>query len=121
MALRRFDEVGAFYESVVSNRRTHLETEIAAVKTQLAEQQGLAARLDGERSSILKSLEGRGALDDFLDLQRELAVGKGDREFALQVKENGPRRLGPRSLPNMLLQLPIKAHSKSLLLGKLRS
>lgn len=76
IALRRFDEVGAFYESVVSNRRVHLENEIAAVKTQLAEQQGSAARLDAERSSILKSLEGRGALDDFLDLQRELAVAE---------------------------------------------
>jgi uncharacterized protein YydD (DUF2326 family) len=74
VALRRFDEVGAFYESVVSNRRIHLANEIAAVKAQIVEQQTGVARLDTERSGILKSLEGQGALDDFLDLQREFAV-----------------------------------------------
>lgn len=73
VALRRFDEVGAFYESVVSNRRVHLENEISSVKAQIAALETDAARLDQERSNILKSLEGRGALDDFLDLQRELA------------------------------------------------
>lgn len=78
MALRRFEEVGAFYESVVSNRRIHLENEIAAIKEQLAQQQGSASRLDAERSRILKSLEGRGALDDFLDLQRDFAVAEAN-------------------------------------------
>jgi len=78
VALRRFDEVGAFYESVVSNRRAHLENEIAAVKAQIVEQEGNAARLDAERSSILKGLEGRGALDDFLDLQRDFAVAEAN-------------------------------------------
>jgi len=73
VALRRFDEVGAFYESVVSNRRLHLENEIADARAQLAEQEASSARLDQERSSILRSLEGRGALDDFLDLQRDFA------------------------------------------------
>jgi uncharacterized protein YydD (DUF2326 family) len=73
VALRRFDEVGAFYESVVSNRRVHLESEIETARAQIAEQESEIARLDRERSSILKSLEGRGALDDFLDLQRDLA------------------------------------------------
>lgn len=73
MALRRFDEVGAFYESVISNRRVHLENEISNVKAQIAALESDAARLDKERSNILKSLEGRGALDDFLDLQRQLA------------------------------------------------
>lgn len=99
MALRRFDEVGAFYESVVSNRRIHLESEIAAVKAQLAEQQASAARLDAERSGILKSLEGRGALDDFLDLQRELAVADanaatlGERFKAAEVLEGETTKL----------------------------
>lgn len=59
-----------FYELVVSNRRVHLENEISSVKAQIAALETDAARLDQERSNILKSLEGRGALDDFLDLQR---------------------------------------------------
>lgn len=73
VALRRFDEVGAFYESVVANRRIHLENEIAVVKAKLAAHETTATLLDQERSGILKSLQGRGALDDFLDLQRKLA------------------------------------------------
>jgi len=76
VALRRFEEVAAFYDSVVSNRRIHLENEIAAVKAQIADQDANVARLDAERSGILKSLEGRGALDDFLDLQRDFAVAE---------------------------------------------
>lgn len=78
MALRRIDDVGAFYESVVSNRRIHLENEIAALRAQLVKQQERVAFLDLERSGILKSLEGQGALDDFLDLQRDFAVAEAN-------------------------------------------
>jgi uncharacterized protein YydD (DUF2326 family) len=73
LALRRFEEVSSFYESVVANRRVHLENEIANVKTQIAAEEAEVRRLDQERSTILQNLDGRGALDDFLTLQRELA------------------------------------------------
>lgn len=73
VALRRFDEVSSFYESVVANRRVHLESEIAGVKAQIAAEEAAVGRLDRERSTILQGLEGRGALDDFLALQRDLA------------------------------------------------
>jgi uncharacterized protein YydD (DUF2326 family) len=73
VALRRFDEVSSFYESVVANRRVHLENEIASVKALIAEEESAATRLDRERSTILQGLDGRGALDDFLALQRDLA------------------------------------------------
>lgn len=73
VALRRFDEVSSFYESVVANRRIHLENEIASVKAQIAAEETAVSRLDKERSTILQNLDGRGALDDFLSLQRELA------------------------------------------------
>ena len=73
VALRRFDEVSSFYESVVANRRVHLENEIAGVKLQIATEEAAVSRLDKERSAIMQNLDGRGALDDFLSLQRELA------------------------------------------------
>lgn len=73
VALRRFDEVSSFYESVVANRRVHLENEISNVKSQIAAEEVTVGRLDKERSAILQNLDGRGALDDFLSLQRELA------------------------------------------------
>lgn len=73
VALRRFDEVHTFYESVVSNRRIHLEREISDARSRVADVEGSLTRLDRERSDILRVLEGRGALDDFLTMQRELA------------------------------------------------
>jgi uncharacterized protein YydD (DUF2326 family) len=73
VALRRFDEVSLFYESVVANRRVHLGNEIANVTAQIAAEEAAASRLDRERSAILQDLDGQGALDDFLVLQRELA------------------------------------------------
>lgn len=73
VALRRFEEVARFYSSVVENRRTHLQQEIAVARTKLYEGEQQMARLDAERQSILKALEGRGALDDFLKLQTDLA------------------------------------------------
>ena len=73
VALRRFDDVSLFYDSVIANRRIHLESEIAGVQSQIADDEAIVARLDKERSLILQNLNGRGALDDFLSLQRDLA------------------------------------------------
>ena len=75
VALRRFEDVSSFYESIIANRRTHLEHEITDVRARIAEDEAALGRLDKERSEILQTLQGRGALDDFLTLQRELAEG----------------------------------------------
>jgi uncharacterized protein YydD (DUF2326 family) len=74
LALRRFEEVTRFHESVVENRRTHLQQEISDLTRRIAEGDQKLAVLDEDRSGVLKMLEGRGALEDFLQLQRELAA-----------------------------------------------
>ncbi|KLD71351.1 ABC-three component system protein [Xanthomonas pisi] len=73
VALRRFDDVSNFYESVVANRRVHLEQEISDVRSRIEGVESGLSRLDDERSSILRTLQGRGALDEFLAMQRDLA------------------------------------------------
>lgn len=73
VALRRLEEVRSFYDSVIRNRSLHLEREIAGVRGQIAENEERARELDSERSDILETLKSRGALDDFIDLQKELA------------------------------------------------
>jgi uncharacterized protein YydD (DUF2326 family) len=73
LAVRRFQDVQAFHESVIANRRARLEGEIQDLKSQIAEQQGRSRRLDQERSEIMSFLQGRGAMDDFVALQRQLA------------------------------------------------
>ena len=74
VALRRFEEVNRFYKSVVRNRRDHPGREIAETRHQVGTKESRLAALDGERRDILKTLEGRGALEDFVSLQRELAT-----------------------------------------------
>lgn len=78
VAMRRFDEVVKFYDSVVENRKTHLQQEISTLRNKLARDELRMATLDAERSGILRTLEGRGALDDFLELQRTLATAEAD-------------------------------------------
>lgn len=73
VALRRFDEVQAFHDSVTSNRQVHLRNEISETSSRLAATERRMGALSEERTSILQSLEGRGALEDFLTMQRELA------------------------------------------------
>ena len=73
VALRRFDEVSKFYDSVVGNRRAHLEQEVTEIRERIREGERKLGELDAERSSILKVLDGRGALDDFIRLQHDLA------------------------------------------------
>ena len=68
-----FDEVQAFHESVVENRRARLEEEIAHCKSQIDDGERRSAELDGERSEILRFLDGHGALEDFTALQEKLA------------------------------------------------
>ena len=73
MALRRLDEVRSFYESVIRNRSLHLGLEIARVSDRIKQNEEKVKALDAERSNILETLESRGALEDFIDLQKELA------------------------------------------------
>jgi len=74
IAVRRFEEVKAFHESVVSNRRKRLEEQIEATKSELSDGATRSAALDSERSDILRFLEGSGALEDFTALQERLAT-----------------------------------------------
>jgi uncharacterized protein YydD (DUF2326 family) len=74
VALRRFEQVNRFYGSVIQNRRAHLQQEIAEARRRIADGDRRLERLSIERRNILKTLEGRGALDDFLKLQNELAT-----------------------------------------------
>lgn len=78
VAVRRFEEVKAFHESVVANRRKRLEEQINATKVELSDAEARSAALDGERSGILRFLEGSGALEDFTALQERLASLAGE-------------------------------------------
>lgn len=73
IALKRLEDVRAFYSSVVKNRKIHLEKEISDHKKELDEIRQKSSELDEGRSKILNVLKGAGALEDFSFLQQELA------------------------------------------------
>jgi uncharacterized protein YydD (DUF2326 family) len=76
ISLRRYTDVARFYSSIIGNRRAHLEQEMIEVRVSIADGERRLGALDRERREILKTLEGRGALEDFLSLQRELAIAE---------------------------------------------
>lgn len=75
---RRYDEVRAFHESVVRNRRSFLEQEFNQVRARLNAIEGERQALDGQRSEIMQLLNETVALDTFLSIQRDLARHESD-------------------------------------------
>jgi uncharacterized protein YydD (DUF2326 family) len=74
VALRRFEEVNRFYSSVVENRRSHLQAQITQIEGDIAQGELRMRALDVERADIMTTLQGRGALDDYVRLQSSLAT-----------------------------------------------
>lgn len=75
---RRYEEVHAFHESVVRNRRSFLEQELGAVRSRLEAIDSERRSLDAQRSQILQLLNETVALDTFLSLQHDLAKQESD-------------------------------------------
>ena len=73
VTLKRLNEVRAFYESVVENRRLHLNREIGSLWEKLERNFVESEQLDDERQKTLRILESHGALEDFITLQQELS------------------------------------------------
>ena len=71
---RRYDEVRAFHESVVRNRRSFLEQELGAVRGRLEAIDAERGALDEQRSQVMQLLNETVALDTFLSIQRDLAT-----------------------------------------------
>jgi uncharacterized protein YydD (DUF2326 family) len=74
VSLRRLSEVRSFYKSVIENREFHLQLEVEQVTEKIAGNKSKVLFLDEERKTILQMLESQGALEDFLDLQGNLAL-----------------------------------------------
>ena len=70
--VRRFDEVRAFHDSVVQNRRDYLGGEVTAAQRRIAERDQRKHQLDERRAEIMDLLRTHGALQHFSRLQGEL-------------------------------------------------
>ncbi|TAJ95126.1 MAG: DUF2326 domain-containing protein [Gammaproteobacteria bacterium] len=71
VAVRRYDEVRSFHESVIRNRQDYLAGELDAAKQRVATREQEKARLDARRATVMGVLRSHGALDQFSQLQGE--------------------------------------------------
>ena len=97
LAVKRYDEVRSFHESVVRNRRDYLAEELVAAKlrveTREQEKQGLVAR----RAEIMIVLETHGALDQFSKLQAAAARKEAEVESLRQRFEAAEQLEGTKN------------------------
>lgn len=73
VALAAFDDVQAFHDSVIRNRRQYLAAEIARVNALLNANTTERNRLTQRRSDGLRLLSTGGAMETLVELQRDLA------------------------------------------------
>ena len=73
VAIKRYDEVRSFHESVIRNRRDYLAGELDAAKQRVVEREHGKRQLDERRVSVMTLLRSHGALDQFSRLRGEAA------------------------------------------------
>ncbi|MBP7588915.1 MAG: DUF2326 domain-containing protein [Thermoanaerobaculia bacterium] len=76
VALKRFEDVRAFHESVIANRHSYLEGEIGAARHRIDQRERAVHGLEDRRSEIMLLLQSHGALDHFNRIQSELTRGE---------------------------------------------
>ncbi|MCY3690096.1 MAG: DUF2326 domain-containing protein [Gammaproteobacteria bacterium] len=75
---RRLAEVERFHETILQNRRSHLESEINSADKRIAERDQTKVRLDQRRAQVMGMLKSGGALEHFTSLREEL--GRAESE-----------------------------------------
>lgn len=73
VALRRFDEVKSFHDSIMQNRQSYLTGELENARRRIAERSSKQQQLANRQAEILALLQSHGALDQYNALQSELA------------------------------------------------
>jgi len=73
VAIKRYDEVRSFHESVIRNRKDYLSGELSSVKQRMEFREQQKAKLDQRRAEIMGILQSHGALDQFANLQGEMS------------------------------------------------
>lgn len=83
-ALRRFEEVRLFHESIIANRRSYLANEVTAASERIRMRDQRMAIINTRLARIMATLRSHGALDQFTKLQSELATQEAKTELLRQ-------------------------------------
>ena len=84
VALRKYEEVRSFHESVVRNRHDYLNGELQSATTRIAKREEEKNKLDKRRAEIMTILGSHGALEQFSGLQGEQGRIEADVESLKQ-------------------------------------
>lgn len=84
LAVKRYDEVRAFHESVIRNRCDYLDAELQAAKQRVADREKEKHKLDERRAEVMDLLRSHGALDQFSRLQAETSRKEAEVETLRQ-------------------------------------
>lgn len=84
VALKRYDDVRVFHESVVRNRRDYLSGELDAAKNRILARDKEKQRLDTRRAEVMNLLQSHGALEQYAKLQAEAARKEAEVEALRQ-------------------------------------
>jgi uncharacterized protein YydD (DUF2326 family) len=71
VAIKRYDDVRGFHESIIRNRRDYLAGELDGARQRVTAREEGKLRLDGRRAVVMGVLQSHGALDQFSQLQGE--------------------------------------------------
>jgi len=84
IAVKRYEEVRTFHESIIRNRRDYLAGELEAAKLRVNEREQQKQSLDERRGNVMALLESHGALDQFSKLREEVASHRAQVESLRQ-------------------------------------
>lgn len=94
LVVKRLEDVRAFHEAVISNRRSQLQGEIDDARSRLTQRRSQMEALDVRRREIMNLLSSYGALDQYTKMQSELSRLQAEvlelrkrLELAVQVEE----------------------------------
>jgi len=80
LVVKQFEDARIFHESVVSNRRLYLNSELEEARKRLADRAIESKKLDERRANIMMTLSSHGALEQFTFLQAEYGRLQGEKE-----------------------------------------
>jgi uncharacterized protein YydD (DUF2326 family) len=97
IAIKRYDEVRSFHESIIRNRRDYLSEELLAAKQRVKSREQEEQRLDHRRAKIMEILQSHGALDQFAKLQSEAGRLEAEVESLRQRFESAEQLEGTKN------------------------
>lgn len=121
IALNRFDEVIRFHDSIIKNRRIHLEHELIEAKNRKNTRNTEINNKEKRRNQILRKLKGNIAWEQYIEFQSELSRKETEMnmleskyEIAVYIEEQKERTKEERHRLKRLLSLDFQEREKSI-------